>query len=293
MKKLISFLVVLVLIFSCSNTTSNGKEKEAEGQETVFLIVSQKDKEILNEILNKFSDKKDAPIGDLIIEVGSYFKETPYVAQTLELEPEQLVVNLRELDCTTFAENCLAIARTIKSDNPGFDQFTRELKYIRYRDGEIENYTSRLHYFSDWIYTNEKKQLVKNASKEIIEIPYKLEVNFMSTHPDSYKQLKDSSLVPIIQEQENEINTREMYYIPEDKIAEVEDKLMDGDIAGVTTHIEGMDIQHVVLLTRVEGRIHILHASSAGEKVLLSEGTLVDYLLGSKKASGIMVVRPN
>jgi len=278
--------LMLPLVFACTNATKTTAE------EPVKIIYDAKDKEILEEILELFADQKDAPTSALIIKVGTFFKETPYVASTLEYEPEQLVVNLRELDCTTFAENCLAIALTIKSENPGFEQFTKELQNIRYRDGKIDGYPSRLHYFSDWIYTNEQKHLVNDVSKEIAEIPYPLQVNFMSTHTDSYKQLKDSTLIPIISEKEKEICARQMYYIPEERIAEFEDQLMDGDIAGITTHIEGMDIQHVVLLQRVDGRIHILHASSAGKKVLLSEGTLEDYLLDNKLASGIMVARP-
>jgi hypothetical protein len=83
-----------------------------------------------------------------------------------------------------------------------------------------------------------------------------------------------------------------MYYIPEEKLAEVENSLQDGDIAGITTTINGMDISHVVILQRVAGRIHILHASSAAKKVILSEETLDEYLKSSKSATGIMVARP-
>jgi hypothetical protein len=35
-----------------------------------------------------------------------------------------------------------------------------------------------------------------------------------------------------------------------------------------------------------------MHASSLAEEVVVSEGTLEDYLLGSKSATGIMVARP-
>ncbi len=101
----------------------------------------------------------------------------------------------------------------------------------------------------------------------------------MSTHPDSYKQLMDSArFIPIIEKQEKEISGRTMYYIPEDKIASIENLLTDGDIAGITTNIKGMDIQHVVILIHREGRIHILHGSSSAGKVVISDNTLEDYL---------------
>lgn len=284
-----SFLFLfLAVLFSCNSAEKNQKPNQN-------IIVQQQDKEILDQIFDIFQNDKTTPISVLMIKVGTFFKETPYVAATLEINQneEKLVINLRELDCTTFAENCLAISRTIKSKNPNFDTFAKELTTIRYRNGKIDGYPSRLNYFSDWIYNNDLKKLVKDVSEEIAKIPYPLKVNFMSTHPESYQQLKtDSILIPVIAKQEKEISSRNMFYIPENKIAEFEDKLMDGDIAGITTNIGGMDIQHVVLLVRKNGRIHMLHASSAAEKVILSEETLEDYLKESKRATGIMVARP-
>ncbi|MFW5822942.1 MAG: N-acetylmuramoyl-L-alanine amidase-like domain-containing protein, partial [Tangfeifania sp.] len=210
-----------------------------------------------------------------------------------ETEPEQLVVNLREMDCTTFAENCLAIAKTIQSGTHTFEQFTQELKDIRYRNGNIDGYPSRLHYFSDWIFDNQQKRLIKDVSKEITATPYDKDIDFMSTHPGSYKQLKDStSLVEKIAEQEKDINSRQYFYIPETIITEVENQLMDGDIVGITTSVEGLDISHVGILVRKAGRIHLMHASSLAEEVVISEETLEGYLLNSKPATGIMVARP-
>jgi len=279
-------LLMLPLILSCNSA------QQKNSIATKQIVFQPKDKEIIEQILHQYATDKNVATADLIVKVGSFFKETPYVGHTLETEPEQLIVNLRELDCTTFAENCLAISRTIKSDSPSFEQFLSELQNIRYRKGEIDGYTSRIHYFSDWIFENNKKNLVKDISEEIANIPYPLQVNFMSTHPESYAQLKDSTLVPIIAIQEKEISARKMFYIPEERITEFEDRLMDGDIAGITTGIKGMDISHVVILQRAAGRIHILHASSAGKKVILSEETLEDYLKNSKIATGIMVARP-
>ncbi|NCB07533.1 MAG: DUF1460 domain-containing protein [Bacteroidia bacterium] len=273
--------------FACTPTAEKSKADLSEN-----VAFQPEDMAILSEVISLFSGEKDIPTTELMVKVGTFFKETPYVAHTLEMEPEQLVVNLREMDCTTFAENCLAIARTIKSDNPGFETFTRELRHIRYRDGKINGYLSRLHYFSDWIYDNEKKKTVKDVSKEITQTPCPVFVNFMSTHSGSYSQLKDSTLIPYISSTEKEISARKMYYIPKNNIAEIENHLMNGDIAGITTDISGLDISHVVLLVKVNGRMHILHASSAEGKVVLSETSLEDYLKNSKHSTGIMVARP-
>jgi len=287
MKTHVLTLLILSFLFSCNST---GKNPDLD----LDLITYQpKDKEILEQVLELYSAEKEAATSALMVKVGSFFLETPYVAHTLETGEEQLVINLREMDCTTFAENCLAISRTLKSDTHTFEQFCSELQFIRYRDGLIDAYPSRLHYFCDWIYNNQQKNLIADMSQEIAQTPFPKQINFMSTHPDSYRQLKESApLVDLIAAQEKLISARLMFYVPETKVAELESKLMDGDIAGITTNIEGIAIQHVVILIRQEGRIHLMHASSKAEKVAVSDFTLEEYLLNSKSASGIMLARP-
>lgn len=281
------FLFVLALT-TCLSLSGN----ENDFLENVIFL--QKDKEILGEIFEKINSAEDEEIGNLMLKVGAFFAETPYVAQTLEIEPnnERLVINLREMDCNTFAENCLAISRTIKGGNLTFEKFARELQKIRYREGRINGYPSRLHYFSDWIYDNDIKNVAKSVSQEIVNIPYEKTINFMSTHPESYIQLKDSAVVLKIAQIEREISGRKIFYIPKENLSQVESKLKDGDIVGITTGIKGLDMVHVGILLWKSGRIHLMHASSVAKKVLVSENTLEDYLINSKTATGIMVSRP-
>jgi hypothetical protein len=119
-------------------------------------------------VTEQFRDEKQTPPGELMVKVGSFFLETPYVANTLETEGEErLVINLREMDCTTFAENCLALTRTIQSKRPGVDQFWQELARVRYRNAKINGYTSRLHYTTDWIFNNQQKKLVQDVTADI------------------------------------------------------------------------------------------------------------------------------
>lgn len=277
----------LILLLSCSSASNKGARADQN------IIYQPKDKEILDQALAILKSENYSSLEVLMVKVGTFFLETPYAEHTLEFEPEQLVINLREMDCTTFAENCLAIARTLKSKKPGFERFIQELRNIRYRNGVIDGYPSRLHYFSDWIYSNTEKKLVADISLEIAHTPYPLNINFMSTHPESYKQLTDSAgFIPVIVQQEKEISGRKMYYIPKDQIAGVEKQLTDGDIAGITTNVKGLDIQHVTILIHKGGRIHLLHGSSSAGKVVISEQTLEDYLKDNKSATGIMVARP-
>ena len=63
---------------------------------------------------------------------------------------------------------------------------------MRYRNSGCAtlDYTDRLHYTADWIYENEKRGYLKDVTKEVGGQSLKLDLSFMSTHPDSYKQLK-------------------------------------------------------------------------------------------------------
>jgi len=279
--------MVLLLFLGCY--TLPGQPVADLGHAT-FL---EKDRALVEEILNLNLAEKESPISTLMVKVGLHFLDTPYVAHTLETDEEKLVINVREVDCTTFAEYCLALSKTIQSSNPSFEQFATQLQRIRYRNGTINGYPSRLHYFCDWIYNNQKKEIVVDLSKEIAHTPLPKRIDFMSTHPESYAQLKENpEWVDVIAKQEQEISDRETYYVPESLLPEVEGQFMEGDIVGITTGVKGLAISHVGILVKRSGRIHLLHASSAAGKVVVSENTLEIYLKNSKSATGVMVARP-
>lgn len=265
------------------------------GQDIKSDIVSLPDDKLIAEkIIDRLKEDSSLKTNVLLIKVGKLLLETPYVANTLEVGgPEKMVINLRELDCTTFAENCLALARTIQKQHPCFDNFVDELALIRYRDGFRNEYPSRLHYFSDWIFNNDKKGLIKSISKETGSTVFENKVNFMTTHPESYPALKNNpGFIKEIALQESEISNREAWYIPKNKLPDFEQHLQDGDILGITTNIPGMDILHVVIAIRIDGRIHLMHASQSHKKVLISDETLEQYLNSRNSTTGIMVARP-
>lgn len=251
------------------------------------------DRAILEEVFSLFGDYQDKPAADLLLLIAGYFEGSPYVERSLEQEPENLVVNLREFDCTTYMESCLAISRTILSGKLSFEKFCSELTNIRYREGEINGYTSRIHYFSDWIYLSDLKSIVSDNCGELGGSAYTKEINFMSTHPSSYLQLhNDPGSLKIIADQEKEISSRDKHYISLEQLAFLAKNLEDGDIVGITTSIKGLDVTHVGMLERIEGSLHLWHASSRLGKVVLSEETLETYLENNKSASGIMLARP-
>lgn len=230
--------------------------------------------------------------GNTIIAVGKTFLGTPYVAKTLEIgETETLVVNLHGLDCTTYVENVLAFGLLLKDGISDFDSFVKNLETIRYKNGKLDGYASRLHYFSEWIANNEAKGLIKDMTSEIGGVEITKEINFMSEHRDLYPFLKDDANYKKIKASENFLNNEAICYLPQDQIAENEHLIQSGDIIALTTSINGLDITHTGFASREkDGRIYLLHASSSGE-VTLSEEPLVDYLKKVKNNTGIMVAR--
>ena len=228
-----------------------------------------------------------------IVPIGKTFLGTPYVEKTLEIgTKETLVINLRGLDCTTFVENVLAFSLLLKENKATFKDFTESLKTIRYRNGLLNGYSSRLHYFTEWIRNNNEKGLVKEITSELGGVEVQKPINFMGTHRDLYPFLADNANFNTILEVESELAKESLCVLPQDQIETVEHKLQNGDIIALATSIKGLDVTHTGLAIRQpNGRIHLLHASISGE-VKITEVPLVDYLKKIKSNTGIIVARP-
>lgn len=257
---------------------------------------SESDVQVCNSVYQFSSDKNlsSKPIGDVIVEVGKYFIGTPYKAHTLEVaEEEELVINLTRFDCTTFLESVLALSRCIKKEKTTFINFQDELTFIRYRNGEINKYPSRLHYFTDWIFNNEQKDVVEDVTYQLGGKLYDKNISFMSDHPNYYKHLKvNPSFVEDIKMQEVMISSRTHFFIPKEEIVVIEDKINNGDLIAFTSSVKGLDVNHVGIAVKMDdGRIHILHAPVEGEPVQITKLPLSDYVKKIKKDTGVIVVR--
>lgn len=236
----------------------------------------------------------DLPVNNLIHEFGDSFIGVDYEAGTLDKnDEEKLVVHLSGLDCYTLVDNTIAIARAIKFGEARFDAYLKELENIRYRDGKLDGYISRLHYVTDWIYDLSKRGILTDVTLEIGGVPYKKTINFMSENSDKYTPLKgNAENIARIKSIEESINSREYFYVPQSEIASVEDKINNGDIIALTTSIKGLDIVHVGIAVRlIDERIHLLHAPNVGYKVQHTKKPLADYVKGNKSQTGIMVFR--
>lgn len=272
---------ILILLFSTFTF--------ATGQVTC----SPADRALFNIKIESLKNMKASSMSDSIIAVGSSFLGTPYVEKTLEIGTiETLVINLRGLDCTTFIENVLAFTATLNTDEKLFTDFTKNLETIRYRNGDLDGYSSRLHYFTDWIRDNEKIGLVKDITTDLGGIELEKPINFMGTHRDLYPFLKDDENFKRIQETEAKLAKEVLCYLPQKEIQNQEHQIRSGDIIALATSIKGLDVTHTgFAIKQPSGRIHLLHASSSGA-VKISKEPLTDYLKTIKSNIGIIVARP-
>lgn len=279
--------LLCLLIFSVYLNTVNAQSNQNN------WILQREDKSIAEEKLKLFASKSDLPVSELITEIGLSFLGTPYVVASLEngLE-EKMVINLRELDCTTFAENCLALARTVKAGKTDFESFVSELVRIRYRDGIRNQYPSRLHYFVEWISNNQGKRIIDGTPNQNGVKSNKV-INYMSTHPANYPVLKEHpELIPAIAEQEKALTKTGFMFFPKNDIPNLYKHLQHGDIIALTSSIEGVDVNHVGIILKKGNEFYLLHAPLSGKKVLVSDGPITDFIKPNSKNNGIMIARP-
>lgn len=258
-------------------------------------VCTMENMERLDEALSRLSQvtiTTEKSVNDLTVEIGQWFLETPYVEKTLELPGnEKLVINLIGVDCTTYLESVVTLARLALKNEYSFEAFEQELEHLRYRDGINKGYPSRLHYFSDWIYQNQQKGIIRDITAEMGGEPYENRPVFMTQNPQFYPQLSEAENREQLQNIEAAIATKSFYFIPKEKIQDLESQIQSGDLIAITTPMQNLDIVHVGFAIAKNGRIHLMHASSKNMKVEISEVPLSDYLAANKSQSGIMVGR--
>lgn len=263
-------------------------------QQTTAVNDEQPTRNTLARIVNaaQMGEWGRLPIGDRIVKIAMLLLDTPYVGGTLEGEPEECRVTLEGLDCVTFFEVSLCIARMMERGNTSLEALRAEITYTRYRGGILGDYTSRLHYTADWINDNVKKFVVSDITQKIGGQPVRHNVSFMSKNPAFYGPLqRNPNLIPVIRGIEEEINKRTMFVIPKEKVKNIESLLESGDIIAVATNKTGLDYAHTGLIAVINGRARFLHASTTQKKVVLDD-TISAYLNTVKSHTGITVVRP-
>lgn len=241
---------------------------------------------------------EDVPTSDLVIQVALQFLETPYVGGTLEEEPEQLRVFMDKTDCILFVEMSTAMALTLKGKRivqngamqaaePCYELLEDNIRNMRYRDGIVDGYASRIHYTSEWLIQNRRNGVLREFTHELGR-EFTQHFSFMTQHVENYKQLADSAALEGVRQAEQRLEAAAPYYfISQEQLRqpEVISQIRNGDIITFISKLEGLDLAHVALAYEHEGQMHFIHASYGAKKVIIEPKTLADYATNGLRIS--------
>lgn len=248
----------------------------------------------INSLLKDGARLKDKTSNSLIMFYATKLIDTPYVAHTLEGDREILTINIDELDCTTFIETLIALTKTTLSDRNTWRDYAMNLENIRYRNGKIKDYASRLHYISDWIMDNTSRGNIKEITSAISRSSYEIKtIDYMTKHRESYPALKDNEIYNKIKNTEVGYRSHRIPLIKKTNLRfkNVKEALNNGDIIAITTKIEGLDVTHMGIICFKGDNPHLLHASSIEGKVIIDPSDLEEMLRNNKNTTGIRVIR--
>lgn len=237
-----------------------------------------------------------ASTSERMVELARSFADVPYVGGTLDSEAEEcLTVNLSELDCTTFVETLLALNNTALDRRLSWRDYLGALESIRYRSGTLTDYSSRLHYISDWALDNAHRG---NFTEVTAQMPRTAEMirslDFMSTHAESYPRLADPEQLSRIRSMERNFKNHRFNYVRSADVskADVQAALRPGDIIAFVPRTKGLDVTHLAVVDKdADGTVRFIHASSAAGKVTLDPLPLTTYLKRHPSTMGIRVFR--
>ena len=234
----------------------------------------------------------DRPIGEIAQAIADNFLGQPYAEGLLDKSgAEKLIVTLNKFDCVLFVETVLAIARGVAVKDYDYQNFVNRIEEQRYLNGKMNGYCSRLHYFSEWINDNQKRQTVENITTQLGGVPMNKQLNFMSQHRSSYPQMvKDEATYQCIVGIEADLAKTTVNYIPTNLIKSIYSQLKPGDIVAVATDVKGLDVTHTGLVYRnADGNMGLIHASPAGQVTVAYD--LHRYINRVESAIGIVVAR--
>jgi hypothetical protein len=235
----------------------------------------------------------DRPMGEIVQAIAYQLLGSPYKANLLDQSSkEKLVVSLTQFDCVLFVETVLALARGVAVQDYSYQSFADHLQQQRYRDSKLNDYCSRLHYFSEWIDDNQKRGNLLNIVNELGGVSFPKVLDFMSTHRSSYPPIAhDDTTYRCVQQMESSLNPFTIHYIPESEISQIYSRLKPGDVVAIATDIPGLDVTHTGLVYRnSDGSIGLIHAApGSGVKV---SPDLQRYVSQVGNQIGILVTRP-
>ncbi|MBE9030519.1 DUF1460 domain-containing protein [filamentous cyanobacterium LEGE 11480] len=225
--------------------------------------------------------------------IAQEFRGYRYTADLLDqAEPEILRLSLKQFDCVLFIEAMLGLTRTVHSHDPTESQFVAQIQAQRYRNGQVSDYCSRLHYFSEWILENQRQGRVKDLGAELKGIPLNRTLDFMSQNWRKYPRQAHARNRRCIKAMEQQLGRVNLRYVPTNQIRASYPRLKPGDIVAIATRIPGLDVTHTGLVYRTpNGGTGMIHAAPRVGVIVSQDLHRYVQQLGNESI-GILVARP-
>lgn len=241
------------------------------------------------------------PLPQRTIRVAREMVGTTYENYTLEVDDriESPVANLTEMDCWTFYENALAIARMLHY-KPGPYQPQDMLHMVeleRYRNGVCTgSYLSRMHHLEEVFYDNQRRGYASNITSRLPGAErMRREIREMTVQWKNYRYLRaNPALIEPMGRIEAQVSRLPVYHVPKARARAAEAYLQDGDICAITTHSTYGYTSHVGLIMRIKDRAYFVHATSDRDKgrMVIIDRPITDYLNGGASHAGFVICRP-
>lgn len=227
----------------------------------------------IDELLTVRAESGGLGRGELIERLSARLLGTPYGANMLigsATEPEQLVADLRRVDCFTYLDYIEAASRSGTRD-----EFFTNLVTTRYIDGRVE-FAQRKHFFTDW---------AARQRPAATDITAGLSPAAVATTKHLNAKADGGTYLPGIP-----VVDRPVTYIPSAAVdGAVTNALRTGDFVGAYTPDAGLDVTHVGILVHTPAGPVFRNASSLAANNQVVDTALADYL---RTVPGIVVLRP-
>ncbi|MFC4373451.1 N-acetylmuramoyl-L-alanine amidase-like domain-containing protein [Nocardia halotolerans] len=211
--------------------------------------------------------------GELINRLSARLLGTPYGANMLigsATQPEQLVVDLRRVDCFTFLDYIEAASRSTDRE-----EFVTELVATRYTDRRVE-FTHRKHFFTDWART---ERVAATDVTATLSAAARTTTKHLNAKADGTTYLPG---LPVVD--------RAITHIPSAAVdGAVVAGLRTGDFVGAYTPAAGLDVTHVGILVHTTAGPVLRNASSL-DAYRVVDTPLLDY---TRTVPGLVVLRPH
>lgn len=241
------------------------------------------------------------PLGQRVARVAWQLRGIRYENFTLEVDDriESPIVNLHALDCWTFYENALAMARMLGPAHfqPRAEHMLRLVELERYRDGHCDGtYLSRMHHLEEVFANNEKRGWANNITASLPGAErLRRQVREMTIGWKQYRYLRaQPELLEPMAAIEARVSSLPVWHLPKDRVALIEPQLQSGDLCAITTAHEEQYTCHVGLILRIQGKALFMHATSDRQRgrCVIVDHQLTSYLRRVSHHIGVVICRP-